>query len=238
MAKTHNAAWVASGDTCDHFAHRYIREGGTAANVIWVDEVSMLDCALLQEFNHLSFKQPPVQWILSGDSNQYLPFFNTFRGAEVTRSFQECELLHALSGGHRITLTECRRSDAFLFEWYASLAEAPMGWRHSRSIQENVAEARATFTEAKATGFMPDSRLAPTNLVLSHQRREAINEACNQCDRRGHVDAQHFTLDGPRGRTAHKTLGSGRGSRSLRAVQDARSSAMAGPMKLSSWGIA
>ena len=74
IAKTHNAALVAGGDTADHFAWKHIREGGTGTDVIWVDEVSMLDIQLLQDLNHASLSGPPIQWILSGDFNQYQPF--------------------------------------------------------------------------------------------------------------------------------------------------------------------
>ena len=35
VAKTHAAAAVVDGDTCDHFAWKHIREGGTSADVIW-----------------------------------------------------------------------------------------------------------------------------------------------------------------------------------------------------------
>ena len=146
IAKTHNAAAVAGGDTCDHFAWRHIREGGTGADVVWVDEVSMLDVALLCDLNHASFREPPIQWILSGDFNQYDPFFNTFRGQKVEKSLEDCELLHALADGNRLTMTECKRSDQVLFEWYASLARG--GSRHERPLKDNVKEARATFKAA------------------------------------------------------------------------------------------
>jgi hypothetical protein len=95
IAKTPNAAMVAGGDTADHFAWRNVREGATGANVIWVDEVSMLDVGLLQDLNHASYREPPIQWILSGDFNQYEPFFNTFMGETVSRSLDGSALLHS-----------------------------------------------------------------------------------------------------------------------------------------------
>jgi hypothetical protein len=116
IAKTHNAALVAGGDTADHFAWKHVREGGTGADVIWVDEISMLDIGLLQDLNHLSRRDPPVQWILSGDFNQYQPFFNTFLGHPVQRSFKDSDLLALLCGGRCLLLSECKRSDQFLFD--------------------------------------------------------------------------------------------------------------------------
>jgi hypothetical protein len=193
IAKTHNAAAVAGGDTCDHFAWRHIREGGTGADVIWVDEVSMLDVKLLCDLNHASFREPPIQWILSGDFNQYEPFFNTFRGEAVEKIFEECELLHALADGNKLTMTECRRSDQVLFEWYASLARG--GSRHERPLEDNVNEARATFKADQAIGFIPGTQLAPVNFVLSHRLRERINAQCNKAEAQGRSDAIRFTLE-------------------------------------------
>ena len=194
IAKTHCAALVAGGDTCDHFAWKHVREGGTGADVIWVDEVSMLDARLLDDLNHASFRDPPIQWILSGDFNQYEPFFSTFCGRQVTKSFNGSHLLREMTGGHRLTMTTCHRSDSFLFDWYASLTSEPEGWRYSRGVATNAAEARATFTEATATGFIPGSNLAPTNLVISHKRRVDINARCNEADRAAHPEAQKLTL--------------------------------------------
>ena len=58
LAKTHAAAAVACGDTADHFAWKNVREGGTGVDVIWVDEVSMLDVELLCDLSHVSFRDP------------------------------------------------------------------------------------------------------------------------------------------------------------------------------------
>ena len=79
----------------------------------------------------------------------------------------DSDLMALLCGGNCLLLTECRRSDQFLFDWYASLVEEPRGSRFGRPLGVVVKEARAEFTEAKATGFLPGSRLAPTNLVIS-----------------------------------------------------------------------
>jgi hypothetical protein len=95
LAKTHNAAMVAGGGTADHFVWRNVREGAAVAHAIWVDEVSMLDIALLQDLNCSSFREPPIQWILSGDFDQYEPFFNSFLGQPVRASFCDSALLHS-----------------------------------------------------------------------------------------------------------------------------------------------
>jgi hypothetical protein len=196
IAKAHNAAMVAGGDTADHFVWRHVREGATGANTIWVDEVSMLDIVLLQDLNHASFREdPPIQWILSGDFNQYQPFFNTFLGQPVRAAFSDSALHHSLSSGRRLVLTECRRSDSELFDWYASLVAEPLGSRHRTPLCETVAQARARFTPDRAVGFIQGTLLAPANLVIAHKSRELLNRLCNEAEAPRHPDAERFTLE-------------------------------------------
>ena len=192
LAKTHNAAMVAGGDTADHFAYKHIREGGASTDVVWVDEISMLDLALLQDLNHLSFRKPRVQFILSGDFNQYEPFFNSFLGEPVRIPLRDSQLLYDLSEGHLLIMTECRRSDAQLFDFYSSLVEEPMGALHG-DLKASLDVARRTFTEERATGFIPVTKLAPTNLVLSHKRRMVINQLCNEAEAKAREDAVWFS---------------------------------------------
>jgi hypothetical protein len=181
VAKTHVAAKVAGGGTIDHFAWRHIREGGTNVDVVWVDEVSLLDIDLLTELNHLCFRPAPVQWLLSGDFNQYLPFFNSFRGQAVTKSFECSELLYHMAGGNRVTLTECMRSEQALFDYYASLIQG--GSRFETPLEQIVQECRAMFHKGNAHGFIQGTHHAPLNFVVSHKRRVGVNKACNEADR-------------------------------------------------------
>jgi hypothetical protein len=193
LAKTHAAAAITEGDTVDHFSWKHVKEGGTSVDVIWVDEVSMLDVDLLCDLSHVDFRDPPPQWILSGDFNQYLPFFNYFRGRPFTKSFEGSSLLHQLAGHTRVTLTECRRSDEFLFAFYSSLI--PGGSRHEKALRENVLEARQLFHPTKATGFIPGTALAPTNLVLSHKKRVDLNARCNAAEAKGKELVVHFRME-------------------------------------------
>ena len=193
LAKTHAAAAVAEGDTCDHFAWKHVREGGTAVDVIWVDEISMLDMELLCDLNHVSYRDPPPQWILSGDFNQYAPFFNAFRGKPFTKSFEGSSLLHTLAGGNRLTMRTCRRSDAELFSYYSSLI--PEGARHETPLPDVVAEARRIYHVSRATGFIPGTALAPTNLVLSHRLRVELNARCNAADALGKEGVKQFNIE-------------------------------------------
>lgn len=192
LAKTHAAAAVADGDTADHFAWKHVREGGTGVDVIWVDEVSMLDIELLCDLSHVSFRDPAPQWILSGDFNQYEPFFNAFRGKPFTKQFEHSALLRLLAGRNRLTLTDCRRGDRPLFEFYASLIAG--GSRYDRPLADVVAEARQLYHPTKAKGFIPGTALAPTNLVLSHRLRVELNTRCNQADAQGRDGVERFDL--------------------------------------------
>jgi hypothetical protein len=131
---------------------------------------------------------------LSGDFNQYEPFFNTFLGQAVNRPFKDSDLLHTLAGGNLLTMTRCMRSDAMLFDWYASLVAEPLGRRHQQPLADTVQQARSEFTEANATGYLAGSLLAPTNLVISHRLRVKVNERCNAMDVKGRADAQLLTV--------------------------------------------
>jgi hypothetical protein len=94
-----------------------------------------------------------------------------------------------------LILTQCRRSDSELFGWYSSLVAEPIGTRHAAPIAENAALARAKFTEDRAVGFIPGTRLSPANLVISHRSRVVLNRLCNEADVTGHPDAELFSME-------------------------------------------
>ena len=109
-----------------------------------------------------------MQFLLSGDFNQFSPLGNTFRGATVGETAFECSgLLHTLSGGNKVVLTTCRRSEARLFDFYSSLVA---GDRRDLPLPEAVRQARLQF---------PGTAPARWNLVISHQRRIRINREYN-----------------------------------------------------------
>ena len=184
-APTHNAAFVAGGHTCEHWNIRHVRQGGSNVHVHWADEISMMNIQHLKDINHESFRQEPkVQFILSGDFEQYRPFFNTFMGQPVTKSLQGSALLHSLCDGNVLVMSECMRSDGELFDFYSSIIHG--GRRFNKSLKHNIREARALFCRDKATGFIPGTQLAPTNLVISHKRRVGLNAECNDAEAKFH----------------------------------------------------
>jgi hypothetical protein len=86
-------------------------------------------------------------------------------------ALERSSLLHVLAGGNRCTLTECRRGDRRLFDFYSSLI--PGGSRAELPVQTCVSQAKAEFRS---------SGPARWNLVISHRRRCLINAERNRTE--------------------------------------------------------
>jgi hypothetical protein len=74
-----------------------------------------------------------------------------------------------MTSGNCVTLSECRRSDKELFDFYASLI--PSGSRFEAPLKSVVIEARAAFC---FDGF------CRSNLVISHRKRIQLNRLLNE----------------------------------------------------------
>ena len=137
------------------------------ADVLWIDEISQLDTALLSQINKLTYTN--VQFLLSGDFNQFPPIGDSYRGSVIPEgTFQNSKLLHRLASGNRLTLTECRRSDTVLFDFYSSLT--PGGVKYDEPLCDILQSAKETFTYSGPCRW---------NLVISHRRRVQINRELN-----------------------------------------------------------
>ena len=111
---------MAGGKTADPWVRKHIINGICSANVVWIDEMSQLDCELIAAINRLTYTN--VRFLLSGDFNQFAPIGNSFRGSAVEDdAFERSNLLHRMADGNRLTLTECKRSDSQLFNFYTRL---------------------------------------------------------------------------------------------------------------------
>ena len=73
-----------------------------------------------------------------------------------------------MANGNRLVLTECKRSDSQLFDFYTRLI--PGGDLYDQPIQEGVRLAREKFTY---------EGVCDLNLVLSHRKRITINRKVN-----------------------------------------------------------
>jgi hypothetical protein len=170
ISKTHTASRRAGGVTADHWVRRYVLHGAASCDVLWIDEVSQVDVGLLNQIAKLHWAG--VKFLLSGDFHQFSPIGNTWRGSPVAEdALERSSLLHTLSDGNRITLTECRRGDRKLFDFYSSLI--PGGSRAELNVQACVAQAKSVF---RSNGP------ARWNLVISHRRRVLINAERNKAE--------------------------------------------------------
>ena len=107
ISKTHTASARVYGCTADHYVRRNILHCCCTADIIWVEEMSQVECSLSAQLNKVN-----VQWILSGDFHKFPPVFDSWRGDAVPEGkLAQSRLVHRVAGGNRLTLTTCRRSD-------------------------------------------------------------------------------------------------------------------------------
>ena len=107
--------------------------------------------------------------ICCGDFGQFGAVAESWAGCPVQEgALQSSDMLLEMCDGNRLTLTENRRSDAKLFDFYTGLKS---GTPQARPIQEALWEARALFPKTK---LLPDF-----TLTMSHKRRVALNKAHN-----------------------------------------------------------
>ena len=120
ISKTHCASARAGGRTADYWIRRHIINGDCSADYIWIDEISQLDIELITALNRLTYTN--VKFLISGDFNQFGPLGNSFRGASIAEdAFEKSNLLHRMAGGNKLTLMDCKRSNAELFNFYTRL---------------------------------------------------------------------------------------------------------------------
>ena len=74
------------------------------------------------------------------------------------------QIFHRLAGGNRLTLTTCRRSGSFLFDFYGSLIHG--GCRFHLPLNDVLNEARNLFNYES---------ICENNLVIFHAKRKRIN---------------------------------------------------------------
>jgi hypothetical protein len=164
IAKTHTASARAGGVTADHYVRRAILHGACTVDVIWVEEVSQIECSLWAQLNKVN-----KQWILSGDFNQFPPVFDSWRGCEVSEGYLErSAMFYRMAGGNKLTMRTCRRADQFLFDFYGSLIKG--GCRFHLPLADVIEEARMLFHF---------EGVARNNLCISHVQRRRINKEVN-----------------------------------------------------------
>ena len=150
------------GMTADAWTRRHIIHG-SFQGAVCLDEWTNLDMTQYVLLNTLTYSG--TQFIVSGDANQMGACFSSFRGVPVdTDQIEQSQFFFDLCGGTRCILTECKRSDKSLFDWYTSIAEG--GSRFELDIKEQVKQAKKDF---------PRRDHARWHLCISHAKRKAIN---------------------------------------------------------------
>jgi hypothetical protein len=165
VSKTHTASARVSGVTLDHWVRRHVLHGTCNADVLFLEEYTQSDVNLLTALNRVSH----IQFLLAGDPNQFGSCYNSFRGQVVPDGkLESSRFLHRICGGKCLRLTECRRSDVELFNFYSTLVLG--GLRFVTELGQVIQEARELFTYPG---------LCENNFCLSHRTRMRLNrELC------------------------------------------------------------
>ena len=168
ISKTHMASRRAGGTTADHWVRRHLLHGTTTCDALWIDECGQVDVGIWAQLAKLSFAG--VQVLLSGDFQQFPPLSNYWKGCQVPEeAFEQSSLLHTFASGNRCVLTECRRGDRRLFDFYSSLV--PGGSRYHLPVADAVKEAKREFRHDGSARW---------NLVISHRKRVELNRVNNR----------------------------------------------------------
>lgn len=165
-SKTHTASARAGGCTADHYVQSFVLHGSCPADVLWIDDISQLECGPWAQLNKLSVTG--LRILLSGDFHQCGPLASSFRGTRMADDALEKSVwLHTLCQGNRVTLTQCQRADQQRFDYDSSLK--PGGCRYERPLHKVVAEARELFGQTDCK----------RNLRISHRKRMSLNKQHN-----------------------------------------------------------
>jgi len=114
------------------------------------------------------------QWVVLEDFNQFGAIADTFCGRPAP-SPQGSDLLRELTGGHRLVLTENKRSDPELFDFITGLLS------NTQDLQENLLKVRQPFPL--------QNRPARYSLSISHCTRIRVNRLANERERKEHPEA-------------------------------------------------
>ena len=159
--------------TADHYSYAHILNGSPQCDILCVDELTQIDTALwclLARLLHLG-----IGFVCSGDFNQFPAIRDSWCGTPVVDgTLAKSDLLKELCCCNVLTLTENKRSDAALFDFYSGLVNNP------RRLEKALADARRLFPVT--------NRPARYALVISHRRRRYLNKIANQQEAHGHPE--------------------------------------------------
>ena len=129
-----------------------------------------------------------VAFILCGDFSQFPACCESHVGCTIPEgALEQSYMIRDLSGGNRLILTENKRSDQILFDFYTSLSTRPLA--------EALQEARLRF---------PVTDRPATTIVISHARRRYLNMQRNLAEKP--PDAVFFRAPATGGKTGPQSM--------------------------------
>ena len=168
VSKCHSAVQnFGSGcETADHWVNKYVRNGQPKCKYLFVEELSQINVTL---WCHLSLvKAKGVTMVLLGDFRQFSAIMDSWVGTPLKEDqLMNSQLLWDLADGNWLQLSENRRSDPCLFNFYSGL--------DVRCEDVPLEAARAQFPVR--------NRRVSTHLVIPHRERMRINAAMNCHDK-------------------------------------------------------
>ena len=165
ISKTHAAVQYFGGEgavTADHWVRRHVRCGSINCAVLVIDEITQIEIQLWNDIAQCLLKG--IQIILSGDGKQFQAIAEHWCACPVKEgSLQNSQMLFELASGRFLELTENKRSDEQLFEFYTGI------W--NMTLEDALVKGRNDFgcTEQPAN----------FTLVISHDKRKKINREQN-----------------------------------------------------------
>ena len=97
--------------TADRWANAFVRRGRYPFDCVVIEEASMINSGLWDEIAKASMLVK--QWVVLGDFNQFGAICD-FHCGRPAPSPEGSDLLRELTGGHRLVMTENKRSDPAL----------------------------------------------------------------------------------------------------------------------------
>jgi hypothetical protein len=129
-----------------------------------VEELTQINVQIWADLSLCRFKG--ISFICAGDpGRQFPPVCESWAGCPVQEDLLEkSDMLYEMCGGNKFTLTENKRSDGKLFDFYTGLGQYA-------DVQEALRVARQLFPASK--------KPADFTLTMSHGRRIIINKQRN-----------------------------------------------------------
>ena len=129
IAKTHAsvANFGEGAETADHWVRQHVRVGHPTCGVLVVEEITQLEVQLWADIAKTSMLPSLSQFIICGDFLQFPAICEHWAGSPVPKgSLERSGLIRDLCHSNRLILTENRRSDQTLFDFYTALVSRPL----------------------------------------------------------------------------------------------------------------